>query len=299
MAAVIRLKRRLEDEPLETLILNCKKRKTENLQNEEPELSTFLKFAGTINDQEDDIFTHIKKPTKSELQKQFKRHNTDLNAKLKTQKQLNSKNSRYKIVNCFRSQGSNIEDLTEESDKSKFTIYDIETESHEDCPNNKENNTKYVYDLYYTTSDDLGDAYLEDYVSMYPYNDQFTYGSMRDNGLNEPDSEDDSEDSNAENNWKNDYPDETDMESISEEDMRQAMKKCDLNDLSSDDGEEGFVYSVDSEAAGFEEDIDESDVQRYGERYARFKARHKKEIQTTTLTEDSYYGDIDEEEYYY
>lgn len=133
---------------------------------------------------------------------------------------------------------------------------------------------------------------------MYSYGDGLVYGSIRDNGINERDSEDDSEDSNAESNWKNDYPDESDMESINEEDMIEAMNRCDLDDLSSDDGEEGFVYSVDSESVAFEEDIDESDVQRYGERYARFKARHKG-VETTSLNTDLYYGDIDEEEYYY
>ena len=134
---------------------------------------------------------------------------------------------------------------------------------------------------------------------MYPYNDQFMYGSMRDNGVNGADSDDDSEDSNAESNWRNDYPDESDMESITEDDMLQAMKRCDISDLSSDDGEEGFIYSVDSESAGFEEDIDDSDVQRYGERYARFKARNKKGVETCVINNELYYGDIDEEEYYY
>ena len=52
MAAVIRLKRRLEDQPSDTLILNCKRRKTdEKEENENGELSTILKFAGTFNNQ--------------------------------------------------------------------------------------------------------------------------------------------------------------------------------------------------------------------------------------------------------
>ncbi|EFA03974.1 probable RNA polymerase II nuclear localization protein SLC7A6OS [Tribolium castaneum] len=293
MAAVIRIKRRLEDEPSDTLILNCKKRKTEaDTQDQDAELSTILKFAGTVKNQEDTL-SHIKKPTKVELEDQFKKHSTDLSSKLRLQKQEDSKKNRYKVVNCFRSQSANLEETNEP--KAEYTIYDIETENHDQI--SKDSDQNYVYDLYYTTSDDLGE--LDDYVSMYPYNDVFMYGSVRDNGLKEADSDDDSEDSNAENFWKNDYPDESDMESVTEEDMLQAMKKCDLSDLSSDDGEEGFVYSIDSEGAGFEEDVDDSDVQRYGERYARFKAKHKKNVQTTALDHDLYYGDIDEEEFYY
>lgn len=90
------------------------------------------------------------------------------------------------------------------------------------------------------------------------------------------------------------------MESVTEEDMLKAVNKIDLNgenDLSSDDGEEGFIYSIDSEASGFEEDIDPTDVRRYGEMYARFKARNRNI--PSSPPKDLFYGDIDEEEYYY
>lgn len=86
------------------------------------------------------------------------------------------------------------------------------------------------------------------------------------------------------------------MESIQDDDILKAVENLDLNDdLSSDDGEEGFVYSIDSESAGFEEDIDESDVRRYGEMYARFKAKSK---QTYEVDRSFYYGDIDDEDSY-
>lgn len=112
---------------------------------------------------------------------------------------------------------------------------------------------------------------------------------MRDNGLNDRDSSDESEDSNCENHWRNDYPDESDKDSVTSNDMVKAMNHLDLSSyLSSDDGEEGFVYSIDSESAGFEEDIDESDVRRYGEMYARFKARTKR---TDESDFNLYYGD--------
>lgn len=112
------------------------------------------------------------------------------------------------------------------------------------------------------------------------------------------DSDIDSEDSNAENDWRNEYPDEDDMLSVTEDDMVEAMKNVDLeDDLLSSEDEEGFSYSIDSEAAGFEEDIDETDVHRYGERYARFKARIKKSISDKSDgNHDFYYGDIDGED---
>lgn len=88
------------------------------------------------------------------------------------------------------------------------------------------------------------------------------------------------------------------MLSVNEDDIIEAMKNIDLKEdlLSSDDGEEGFVYSIDSEAAGFEEDVDDTDVHRYGERYARFKARCKNCTDEFGRTQGLYYGDIDDED---
>lgn len=52
--------------------------------------------------------------------------------------------------------------------------------------------------------------------------------------------------------------------------------------LSSDDDDEeryknGFVYSIDCDNIGFEDDVDYCDVVRYGEAYARYKSRVLKE----------------------
>lgn len=55
MPAVVRVKRRIDEEPLSAFVLNGKRRRLEEdnasaLTNKE-ELSTLLKFAGTINEQ--------------------------------------------------------------------------------------------------------------------------------------------------------------------------------------------------------------------------------------------------------
>jgi hypothetical protein len=52
MAAVVRLKRRCDEEPLEALVLACKRKKTEDdlaTTKNETEFATILKFAGTVN----------------------------------------------------------------------------------------------------------------------------------------------------------------------------------------------------------------------------------------------------------
>lgn len=52
MAAVIRLKRHLSEEPVEALVINCKRQKrNESDETEEKETKTVLKFAGTIKEQ--------------------------------------------------------------------------------------------------------------------------------------------------------------------------------------------------------------------------------------------------------
>lgn len=120
------------------------------------------------------------------------------------------------------------------------------------------------------------------------------------------DSEEDSnlqedEDSNDENNCRNDYPDEDEMsdnESIGEREMRKAMNNFEIgNDLSSDDEQQqnGFVYSIDSEAISFEDDLDYCDVNRYGEAYARYKKRVVRELEGRS--DDDSDADDEEERY--
>lgn len=49
---------------------------------------------------------------------------------------------------------------------------------------------------------------------------------------------------------------------------------------------DGFVYSIDSEAIGFEDDLDYCDVNRYGEAYARYKQRILKKADNNYLPQN-------------
>jgi hypothetical protein len=54
MAAVVRLKRRLDEEPLEAVVLACKRKKTESdleTAKSDTPFQTILKFAGTVKNQ--------------------------------------------------------------------------------------------------------------------------------------------------------------------------------------------------------------------------------------------------------
>lgn len=49
--AVFRVKRLLDEEPSNALVINCKRRKTDNSESVCEPLAAILNFAGTVNDQ--------------------------------------------------------------------------------------------------------------------------------------------------------------------------------------------------------------------------------------------------------
>lgn len=88
--------------------------------------------------------------------------------KLRNAHKEKSKTNRYKIIHCLRSQ--NVETSETSTDhKSSITanahimILDLEAEIKEKSTGeDSKTGGKYVYDLYYTSSDYFGDAELEE-----------------------------------------------------------------------------------------------------------------------------------------
>lgn len=293
MSTIIRVKRRCDEEPQDIIIVNCKKRKTsEETLDSSDKTPTVLQLAGTVKNQEDDVLKHCKTSLKENIETDIKKKThqnvfQSIRDRVREECIQNSKENRYKVVNLCRSNSHNDDGVTIVDVEADKMVEDVETKP------------QYVYDLYYTISDDLGEIYDHDLVGVYPLSNELVYGSHRDNGAADSD-DDESEDSNAENNWRNEYPDEDeyrDDNSITEDDMISAMQHVhlDKDDLSSDDENAGFIYSIDSEAAGFEEDIDESDVNRYGERYALFKARYKKSERDSSVDDEDFYYEYDDD----
>lgn len=168
MAAVIRVKRRIDEEPLNAFVLNCKRRKLEvegqNLDSTD-ETSTILKFAGTVNSQDD-----FMKVTKEKAERIItKVRNPNLSVKSREDVKQNTQNSRFKIVNCSRPidfsqdvgsnitvvdierQGSDEEDANvassvDETDKSQPSSSRTAVASRKRSISNTEEN--YVYDVY-------------------------------------------------------------------------------------------------------------------------------------------------------
>ncbi|KAG5873637.1 hypothetical protein JTB14_022371 [Gonioctena quinquepunctata] len=286
MATVVRVKRRCDEEPLEAFVLNCKRRKLNTTEDplSSTDSTTLFKFAGTL-EKDEDILPHLDSTKYAEETQKAKidllKHTVKINDKLRAAHKEASKKNRFKIVNRFRSQTEENSGSSETDCSKSVTVIDLEGDFEENSEDKPANNAKnYVYDLYYTQSNDFEGGEIEDYVSVHPI---YEYLSMAADNK-DCESGNESEDSNAENNWRNDYPDESDGDSINENDMIQAMENIDLDDdlLSSDNEENDFVYSVDDDV-----NPDKTDVERYGKRYAMFKAKYNKDIGNSDLDEDS------------
>uniref|UniRef100_A0A034VUG9 Probable RNA polymerase II nuclear localization protein SLC7A6OS n=1 Tax=Bactrocera dorsalis TaxID=27457 RepID=A0A034VUG9_BACDO len=152
MPAVVRIKRRIDEEPLSAFILNSKKRRRleDNtgeeaaeeaagtaagvgagvngaLSDKEDEVSTILKFAGTIQDQDDGATTQLARLTKEAakelvLQKSMRPpSNHTERARQEMRQALHE--SRFRVVNCMR---TTLEDANAAEAAKEVTIVDIE-----------------------------------------------------------------------------------------------------------------------------------------------------------------------------
>lgn len=183
MASIVRVKRLLDEEPLDQLILSCKRKKLDGKSDTDEYQGnpTILKLVATVENrvcgftpvlhlclhvlflQEEDVFKHIQKPTKLELEESFKKHKIELSSKLREETQAKSRLNRYKVINSFRSKAvESAEDKTSDTENT-YTILDVELEDKEIYIDNSKN-PQYVYDLYYTNSDDLGSTELNEFI---------------------------------------------------------------------------------------------------------------------------------------
>ncbi|KAJ6649265.1 putative RNA polymerase II nuclear localization protein SLC7A6OS [Pseudolycoriella hygida] len=302
MAAVIRVKRRIDESPQNAFVL--KKRKTDDHSNNPQnysllsnncETNTILKFAGTLNSQDDSITSHISKLTKEEAKTitSKKRVPTNPTVRSREETKQSSQENRFKIVNCYRALSEN------QGDESKsITVVDVEsntpadddvsplcssptsTRQRQDDASISANN--FVYDLYFADNNDLTEMdtnLVNDLVSLHAFDD--IESRLSDHYTDS----DHSEDSNSESNWRNDYPDEDDYEdggeSIDEDDMVRAVNNLEFDDESSD---EDSLYS--------------EDVNRYGSAYAKYKKKlsNRNEYYDGVIDDDGdYISDLSEE----
>ncbi|XP_013098754.2 probable RNA polymerase II nuclear localization protein SLC7A6OS [Stomoxys calcitrans] len=131
MPAVVRVKRRVDEEPLSAFVLNSKRRRLDEndgaAANKE-ELSTLLKFAGTINEQDDSATTQYARLTKEEAKELvLRKTRKPINATEKARQEMrkNLQEQRFRVVNCLRTTLESNENNANETSK-EITIVDIE-----------------------------------------------------------------------------------------------------------------------------------------------------------------------------
>ncbi|XP_053999233.1 probable RNA polymerase II nuclear localization protein SLC7A6OS [Hylaeus anthracinus] len=286
MAAVLRVKRRHDDEPLNALLIACKRSKSAD-DEEAPEsaatvpLTAVVKFAGTVKNQEDNVVQHlIQTLGKDELKANFKQHSVDIINKARERAKQASAENRYKVINCFRSLDSTNHEVLEDK---IMTVIDVEDSV--SCAVPKEHSTQndegYVYDLYFGQTEN--ELHPDNMLFVHPLDQELVFDTYRNN---HSDIECESEDSNSESNWRNDYPDSDHSErSIDDEDMKEAVRNLRLEDGSDLSSEDDFVYAV-----------NEKDVESYGYKYAKYKARVKNELDEDDSDDSEYSGEYVYEE---
>uniref|UniRef100_A0A2M4AX72 Uncharacterized protein n=1 Tax=Anopheles triannulatus TaxID=58253 RepID=A0A2M4AX72_9DIPT len=131
MTTVIRLKRRVDEDPLNAFVLNCKRQRVEagettNDPNANaPESSTILKFAGTFS-QAEGIASHLQNIHKDQAKDAISRvHRPNIKPRNRAAAKQIAQNDRFRIVNCTRSITNEPESTV---DGIPTTIVDVERE---------------------------------------------------------------------------------------------------------------------------------------------------------------------------
>lgn len=296
-SAVVRVKRRITDEPFDKFVLNCKRLKTShNLVGDSTDATaatvtatvattadvaaateqtndtkTIVKLAATVT-ADYDLRAHLAKLRKGEAEElvQKVRKPDRVIKKLREQFKDDAQNQRFKVVNCFRSIDDTIvsTETIEGGTAENITIVDVIKEEATQAPTTANSNgmgTSSAAAADQSDSKFVYDLYIvqsgeqltEIDISNYTIR-PFDDLVYQANDDTLNDSDMDSEDSNDEAHWRNEYPDTDDDLSIGEEDMRRAVE--DLNFNSDDDN----LSSDDDDARHYVDDpvvhfMDESD----------------------------------------
>ncbi|PZC74379.1 hypothetical protein B5X24_HaOG207900 [Helicoverpa armigera] len=280
-STVLRVKRRLEENPQDTLVLMCKRIKTDK---EEISPSLFV-FRGTVDDQET---AHVKNLLpKIDIKQQTVPNVDSIIDKLRKERKEVATKSRYEIVNCSRGLKNSENDADGEDILNLIDLQKTE---------DKDDNLMYAYDVYTSVKQEFDISMIDNLVGVESGLVIESYDPTQDSDVEA----DDDDDSNDENNWRNDYPD-SEPSSIDLEDMVQAMQRVDIDDdLSSDTGEDKIYDDP--------PDLFKDDVEKYGEAYAKYKAKilsqnpdlsnNRSLIHCTKVEDDGYKDDSDDGFYY-
>jgi len=202
MASIVRIKRRLEDEPAEALLLAPSSKK---LKEDVSVDQKVLKFFGTIDSKVRDVKT-INKLLEDKKMKSYRDKPAPSERNISKAQASHPLGNRYTITSTFPNpnegeSGSNLKvyDLIregEQPDDSDTIMCNGVPMVVEKCAAEPKKDV-FVYDYYYSEVGTIDDTYLDQLLSVKPF--EYTYESYE--------SDKDSQDSNAEDYYTNDYPD--------------------------------------------------------------------------------------------
>ncbi|GFS66210.1 putative RNA polymerase II nuclear localization protein SLC7A6OS [Trichonephila inaurata madagascariensis] len=287
MSAVLRLKRKACNEPVEGLVVALKKSKFDETSNTN---EVFFKFAATLKSETESVKDHIQAVlSKEKVQKSSKwrdpksaaadqKNIRNIYMKLKSEYKAASEKKKMDLLNNRRlilSETVPIEEVENSSPENAevrklFQLYDIIEESEDfkkqgeevestitcnDEPLIREKSGDYVYDVYISDVQ-IDCSFVDNPVSVRPC-------TMTQDDIYSGDSDDevheDEDDSNDENNWRNEYPEDESSDSRSEDGSRDYESEeydpyeCDgVRNMPIGNGDEE-IYEYDSE----EDDIDD------------------------------------------
>ncbi|KAK6619232.1 hypothetical protein RUM44_003614 [Polyplax serrata] len=289
MTTIIRVKRHRGEDPVEALVLSCKRKKTENSSSDTDSnlFKYVLNFSGTVEEKDDKIAASTVESFKNDSKYsdfKNKEHTPDIKTKQRKEWKERSDDSRFTLLSCLRS-GNSLEKRSDAESQvdgqMNITIVDVRKEKSEEEPAATEN--AYVYDLYYTNVEcdpDYSDMFMEHLLSVQPLQTDLDFRNGED-CFDEVDPDED--DSNDENNWRNDYPDsdvyvdEDDNEDEEDDYLSRQLNKFhfgteDSGKSSSDSGDERYLNYDDDEKYLYYEEND------FHRSYATYKAKAIKEL---------------------
>ncbi|KAK7597753.1 hypothetical protein V9T40_009978 [Parthenolecanium corni] len=188
----LKVKRKNEEDPKEVFILASKRSKLEDAS----QVPVFELTNSSV--QGEDIDSVINNTIKNHASIKSRTFDLEkLRSKLREDNAERARENKLKVLNHIRKLDSS---STEES----IPVIDLSDDSDTD-----ENENKYVYDLYYSSTfvDLSNPETIKDYCLREVGDELYTKEESDDEFVN-----DDEDDSNDENYWKNDYPDEMDEE---------------------------------------------------------------------------------------
>ncbi|ESO02772.1 hypothetical protein HELRODRAFT_174181 [Helobdella robusta] len=224
MAAIVRIKRKREEDPIESLVFVCKKaKKCYNGDEELYKIENKFKFAGTVHQPNDSLIHQTVKTAirQCKLENERKRHCDMADDTKPSKKRKISLHKGYQIIG--KKTAKTFDSLANSECNSadanpKFFIFNVEKidqpqkKKSRNCPkrdaDEKQKEINFVYDVFYINDYKFDFSLFQNvqHVEAYKQCDDVEYLAEEEED-EEAYEEDDNED--FENNWRNDYPDES------------------------------------------------------------------------------------------